>query len=147
MPGAIGAFNLIIFKSFFQQIPAELEESAKIDGYNDLQILLRIVLPLSKPLLATFAVMFAVAHWNAWFGYVLYINDAKKWPVQVVLRMIVNAANGSIGDSLSISNDYVPPQEVIKMCVITIATVPIMIVYPFLQKYFTKGILLGSVKG
>lgn len=147
VPGAISAFDLILFKNFFQQIPAELEESAKIDGCNDLKILLSIILPLSKPLLATFGVMFAVGHWNSWFAYVLYISDAKKWPVQVVLQQMVASANSAIGDASTINQDYVPPQDIIKMCVITIVTIPIMIVYPFLQKYFTKGMLVGSVKG
>lgn len=146
VPGAIGAFELILFKNFFQQIPAELEESAKIDGCNDLRILFTIILPLSKPLLATFGVMSAVGNWNAWFNYILYISDPKKWPVQVVLQMMVSSANAQIGDT-AINQDYVPPQEIIKMCVIVIVTLPIMIVYPFLQKYFTKGMLVGSVKG
>ena len=146
LPSAIGAFNLIIFKSFFQNIPAELEESARIDGCTELMILLRIVLPLSIPLLATFTVIFAVGHWNSWFNYVLYINDPDKYPVQVVLRQMVSAANSQIGNTLSIE-DYSPPQQIIRMCVITIATVPILIVYPFVQKHFTKGMLLGSIKG
>lgn len=147
LPSAISAFNLIIFKNFFQQLPEELEESAKIDGCSDLRILGSIILPISVPLLATFTVIFAVGHWNSWFGYVLYINDAKKWPVQVVLRMIVASANSQIGNKLLMEGDYTPPQDIIRMCIITIATVPILVVYPFVQKYFTQGILLGSVKG
>ena len=147
VPSAISAFNLIIFISFFKQLPEELEESAKIDGCTDIGILAKIILPISVPLLATFTVIFAVGHWNSWFSYVLYINDPKKWPVQVVLRMIVSSANSQIGNALSVNEDYTPPQDIIRMCIITIATVPILIVYPFVQKYFTQGILLGSVKG
>lgn len=147
LPSAISAFNLIIFKNFFQQLPEELEESAKIDGCSDLRILGSIILPISVPLLATFTVIFAVGHWNSWFSYVLYMNDAKKWPVQVVLRMIVASANSQIGNSMAVNEDYTPPQDIIRMCIITIATVPILVVYPFVQKHFTQGILLGSVKG
>ena len=146
LPSAIGAFNLIIFKSFFQNIPSELVESARIDGCTEFRILAGIVLPLSIPLLATFTVIFAVGHWNSWFNYVLYINDPEKMPVQVVLRTMVSTSNSQIGDTLAFE-DYTPPQQIIRMCVIAIATVPILVVYPFVQKHFTKGMLLGSVKG
>ncbi|MCI1982080.1 MAG: carbohydrate ABC transporter permease [Oscillospiraceae bacterium] len=147
IPGAVSAFTLMVFISFFRSIPSELEEAAKIDGCNDFMIFLKIVLPLSTPLLATFVLLFAVGHWNEWFNYILYINDGSKWPVQVVLRNILASSNSSIGDSLMMGEDYTPPQDVVRYCVIVIATVPILIVYPFLQKYFTKGIMLGSVKG
>ena len=147
IPGAVSAFTLTVFISFFRSIPKELEEAAKIDGCNDLVIFLKIILPLSTPLLATFTLLFAVGHWNAWFNYILYINDGSKWPVQVVLRNILASSNSSIGDSLMMGEDYTPPQDVVRYCVIVIATVPILIVYPFLQEYFTKGIMLGSVKG
>lgn len=147
IPGAVSASTLIVFISFFRSIPGELEEAARIDGCNDVMIFFRIILPLSTPLLATFTLLFAVGNWNAWFNYILYINDGSKWPVQVVLRNILAASNSSIGDSLMMGEDYTPPQDVIRYCVIVIATVPILIVYPFLQKYFTKGIMLGSVKG
>lgn len=148
IPGAISAFNLIILRNFFQQLPDGLEESAKIDGCNDFQILIRIVLPLSLPAMATFALFYAVGHWNTFFSAILYINDTTKWPIQVWLRQIVILSQGGIGDSQQMGSDYVaPPGEVIKMAVIVVSTVPILLVYPFLQKHFAKGVLLGSVKG
>lgn len=148
IPVAISAYNLIILKNFFQQIPSELDESAKMDGCNDIGILFRIILPLSGPALATFALFYAVGHWNSYFNAILYINDNAKWPIQVWLRQIVILSEGSIGDSEALDSSFVmPPAEVIKMAVIVIATVPILIVYPFLQKHFAKGVLLGSVKG
>jgi putative aldouronate transport system permease protein len=147
LPGAVSASSLIVFISFFRSLPRELEEAAKIVGCNDFIIFLKIVLPISTPLIATFTLLFAVGNWNSWFNYVLYINDSLKWPVQVILRTILSTSNSSIGDSLMMGEDYTPPQDVVRYCTIAIATVPILIVYPFLQKYFTKGIMLGSVKG
>lgn len=148
IPGAISAFNLIIIKNFFQQLPDGLEESAKMDGCNDLGIFLKIVLPLSMPAIATFSLFYAVGHWNTYFNAVLYINDNAKWPIQVLLRQIVILASGGIGDSAAMDSDYVtPPDQAVKMAVIVISTLPILLVYPFLQKHFAKGVLLGSVKG
>ncbi|MFM9278666.1 carbohydrate ABC transporter permease [Paenibacillus jiagnxiensis] len=147
IPGAISAFNLIVLKNFFQQIPEGLEEAAKIDGCHDLGILFRIVLPLSMPAMATFGLFYAVAHWNSYFNAVMYINDSEKWPVQIVLRQIVLLSQDMIGDSTAQAEpmEYLP--QTIRMASIVIATIPIIIVYPFLQKYFAKGVMLGSVKG
>ncbi len=148
LPGAISAFNLIIIRSFFQQLPDGLEESAKIDGASDPGILLKIVLPLSMPVLATFSLFYAVGHWNTFFSAVLYINDSTKWPIQVLLRQIVILSQGgSLGDTTAFEQDFVPPDQAVKMAVIVISTIPILVVYPFLQKHFAKGVLLGSVKG
>lgn len=145
IPSAISAFNLIVLKNFFQQIPDGLEDSAKIDGCSDLGVLFRIVLPLSMPAMATFALFYAVSHWNQFFNAVMYINDNTKWPIQVLLREIVILAQSRIGDA-SIDETQIQPLT-IRMAVIVFATVPILFVYPFLQKHFTKGVLLGSVKG
>lgn len=146
IPSAISAFNLIILKNFFQSIPEELKESAKIDGSHELGVLFRIVLPLSLPAMAAFGLFYAVGIWNQYFSAILYLTDAAKYPVQVILRQVIILTNGSIGDSTEIEN--VPYYgNSIKMAVIVIATVPIMMVYPFLQKHFAKGVLLGSVKG
>lgn len=145
LPGAVTAYNLIIFISFFKSLPSELEEAAKIDGCNDVRTLFQIILPLCKPLFATFTLMFAVAHWNSWFDYVLYISNSKMWPIQVQLQQILNSADTAIG--LEGTTDYVPPTDVVKYCVIIVSTVPILCIYPFLQKYFSKGIMIGSVKG
>ncbi|NOU94558.1 ABC transporter permease subunit [Paenibacillus sp. LMG 31456] len=148
VPGLISAFNLIIMRSFFQQLPDGLEEAARIDGCSDIGILFRIVLPLSAPVLASLALFYAVGHWNAYFNAILYINDSTFWPIQVWLRQIVILSQGGIGDSTQFGENFVPPPaETIKMAVIVISTLPILIVYPFLQKHFAKGALLGSVKG
>lgn len=144
LPTAISSFNLMLFKNYFQGLPLELEESAKLAGYNDLSILFRIILPISKPLIATFVVMFGVEHWNSWFNAILYLNDSDMWPIQVILRQIITSAS-QVGDAMGGASS-IPPATV-RNCTIVIATVPILVVYPFLQKYFTKGLLVGSVKG
>ncbi|WP_168120414.1 carbohydrate ABC transporter permease [Paenibacillus sp. HB172176] len=148
LPGLINAFNLIVLKNFFQQLPEGLEESARIDGCSDYGVLFRIVLPLSGSALATFGLFYAVGHWNTFFNAILYMNDAHKWPIQVWLRQIIILSQGGIGDSQNFDDSFiVPPPAIIKMAVIVISTVPILLVYPFLQRHFAKGVLLGSVKG
>ncbi|MEI7027258.1 carbohydrate ABC transporter permease [Paenibacillus sp. y28] len=148
IPGLVSAFNLIIMRNFFQQLPDGLEEAARIDGCSDIGILFRIVLPLSAPVLASLSLFYAVGHWNAYFSAVLYINENTLWPIQVWLRQIVILSQGGIGDSTQFGDDFVPPPaETVKMAVIVLSTLPILIVYPFLQKHFAKGALLGSVKG
>ena len=148
LPGAISAYNMMIVKNFFQGIPQELEESAQLDGCNDLSTLIRIVLPLSLPVLATFGLFYAVGHWNAYFGAMIYLTDDKMYPLQLILRNIIVTAEAAAGDmSLMDPNFVEPPKESIKMAVIVVATVPIMCVYPFLQKYFVKGVMVGALKG
>ncbi|MBW7453675.1 carbohydrate ABC transporter permease [Paenibacillus sepulcri] len=148
LPNAINAFNLIVLRNFFQQLPEGLEEAAKIDGCNDLRILWQIIIPLSLPAMATFTLFYAVGHWNSFFHAVLYINDNLKWPVQVWLRQIVILSQGGMGDSAAFDSTYItPPSQIVKMAVIVVSTVPILCVYPFLQKHFAKGAMLGSVKG
>ncbi|WP_454193864.1 carbohydrate ABC transporter permease [Paenibacillus sp. Marseille-Q7038] len=148
LPGAIGAFNLIVVKNFFQELPAGLEEAASIDGCTDLGVLWRIVLPLSKPVIATFALFYAVGHWNNFFSALLYLTDSAKWPLQIMLRQIVLLSQGTVGDMANLDQNFVqPPEQSIKMAVIVVGTIPILLVYPFLQKHFAKGVLLGSIKG
>lgn len=148
IPGAISAFNLIIVKNFFQELPQELEEAAKIDGCTELGLLWRIVLPLSTPVLATFTLFYAVGHWNNFFSALLYLNDPAKWPLQVMLRQIVLLSQMAAGDMTTVDPQFVKQQEQsIKMAVIVVGTIPILLVYPFLQKHFAKGVLIGSVKG
>ncbi|MFD0716078.1 carbohydrate ABC transporter permease [Paenibacillus sp. GCM10027626] len=148
LPGAISAFNLIIVKNFFQELPPGLEESARIDGCTEVGVLWKIVLPLSKPVLATFGMFYAVGHWNNFFTALLYVNSPEKWPLQVLLRQIVLLSQGSLGDSTQMDHLFEqPPEQAVKMAAIVVGTVPILLVYPFLQKHFAKGILLGSVKG
>ncbi|GAA4842528.1 carbohydrate ABC transporter permease [Paenibacillus vulneris] len=148
LPGAISAFNLIVVKNFFQEMPPGLEEAARIDGCTELGVLWRIVLPLSKPVLATFGLFYAVGHWNNFITALLYINDPDKWPLQVMLRQLVMLSQGNIGDMSQLDPTFVqPPEQTIKMAVIVVGTIPILLVYPFLQKHFAKGVLIGSIKG
>jgi putative aldouronate transport system permease protein len=146
LPGAISAFNLIVMRNFFMNIPEELIESARIDGASDPRVLWSIVLPLSKAVLAAIGLFYGVAHWNNFFSATLYINNTELWPVQVVLRQIVlqgqNLGDVDMGDALN-----APPPVTIQMATVVVATLPILLVYPFLQKYFVKGILTGSIKG
>jgi len=148
LPGAISTFNLIVMKNFIQQIPDELKEAARIDGANELYILIRVILPLSLPVLATFCLFYAVSLWNSYFDCMLYINTSSKWTVQVLLRQIILTAQG-LGDqdAMGHSARAIIPSEAVKNAAVLVATLPILIVYPFLQKYFAKGALLGSVKG
>ncbi|GBG10411.1 ABC transporter permease [Paenibacillus sp. MY03] len=148
LPGAISAFNMIIIKNFFQQLPPGLEESARIDGCTDLGVLWRIALPLSKPIIATFGLFYAVGHWNNFFSALLFLNDHTKWPLQVILREIVMLSQLAAGDMGAMDPNFIePPDQSVKMAVIVVGTLPILLVYPFLQKHFAKGVLLGSIKG
>ncbi|WP_135549294.1 carbohydrate ABC transporter permease [Paenibacillus cymbidii] len=144
LTGLVSPFILIILKNFFQALPEEVEESAKIDGANEPVILFRIILPLSLPAIATIALFYAVGHWNTFMSAILYMNNQAKWPIQVLLRQIVTVSTAGIGDD---EFAYIPPSNIIRSAVIVVATLPILLVYPFLQRYFTKGIMLGSVKG
>jgi len=150
IPGAISAFNVIIMKNFFQSVPVELEESAKIDGGSNLGILFRIVIPLSMPAIATITLFHAVGHWNSFFDTVLYITDRKMYPLQVYLRELVMFNQSNIDNNSGYSanmDSALLALESIKAAALIASTIPILIVYPFLQKYFVKGIMLGSVKG
>jgi putative aldouronate transport system permease protein len=148
LPVAISPFNLIVMRQFFLSIPGELHEAAVIDGANELHIFRTIILPLSKPSLAAFTLFYAVTHWNNYFTGILYLNTPEKWPIQVILRQIVVV--GEAQSTLSggqILLEHAPPAETIQMAAIIVATLPILVVYPFLQKHFAKGVMLGSVKG
>ncbi|OPA72797.1 ABC transporter permease [Paenibacillus selenitireducens] len=148
LPGAISAFNLIILKNFFQSIPEELEEAARIDGCRNFGVLFKIVLPLSMPALATFTLFYAVGNWNQFFNAVLYITKPSLWTVQVFLRQMIfqGSTQDLIGQAGVISGVEIIPTT-IQMAAIVVSTVPILIVYPFLQKHFAQGVMLGSVKG
>lgn len=150
LPGAISAWSLIIVKTFFQDLPPGLEEAARIDGATDLQILARIVLPLSMPIVATFSLFYAVGHWNAFFDALIYLfKRTDLWPLQLMLRqMVAFATQGTFGDASDLAElTGSVPEDGVKMAVIVVSTVPILMVYPFLQKYFTKGVLIGAIKG
>ncbi|NOU97190.1 ABC transporter permease subunit [Paenibacillus sp. LMG 31456] len=149
LPVLTSGWYVILMKSFFDSIPVELEESAVIDGSTDIGVFFRIVLPLSLPALAAFGLFYAVAYWNTFFSAVLYINDHAKWPLQLVLRnMLIDSstqAGGSAAAEMMAGQNI--PTETLKMAAVVIATIPILCVYPFLQKHFAKGVMLGSVKG
>lgn len=144
MPTLVSAFNLVVLRSFFMNLPEELYDAAKVDGAGDFRILVRIVLPLSKAVLAVISLFYAVTYWNAFFNSLLYLNDSAKWPLPMVLRTYVLQ-----GQSLNAASagEVLAPQQAVQMAVLVIAVVPILCVYPFLQRYFTKGVLTGAVKG
>lgn len=142
----ISSFNLIVVKSFFDSLPSELEDSARIDGCTDLGVFMRIVIPLSMPAVAAFTLFFAVAHWNTYFNALIYLSDAKKWTLQVLVKsLIIDASANSVEGSRS--EDVTLPVESIRLAAVVLAILPILVIYPFLQKHFAKGVLLGSVKG
>ncbi|WP_054027685.1 carbohydrate ABC transporter permease [Bacillus sp. FJAT-28004] len=146
LPGAISAWNLIVMRTFFQSIPEELIESAKIDGANDFYIYFRIVLPLSMAIVAVMGLFHAVGEWNSWFSAVIYLRDREMYPLQLFLReiLIQNRVDNLLITSSDI--DAMQAKRIIKYAVIIVSTVPILLVYPFLQKYFVKGVLIGSLK-
>lgn len=144
LPMAINPFSLIIIKNFFQELPKELEESARIDGANELRILRSIVAPLSKPVLATFGLFYAVGLWNDYMSPLLYLGDQDKWTLQMILRQVTASATLTADD---MNSDVPPPAQGIKFAVVMVATIPVLLAYPFLQKHFAKGMLIGSVKG
>jgi len=146
LPTALGAYNLILMKSFISAIPRDLEESAFMDGANELKVLFRIIVPLSKPAIATFVIFQAVAQWNTFFNAIIYTSKRNLWPLMLILRDLVVEEGGIARDALDASSGNVT-EFTIKMAIIIVATLPILLVYPFLQKYFMKGLLIGSIKG
>lgn len=148
LPGAMSAFNMIILKNYFQGLPMELEEAATIDGANDLFTFIRIILPLSGPVLASVSLFYAVGHWNAYFNAMMYIQDTSMEVVQIVLRRIIFLTGAAVEDtSFDWGSAGSPPTKAVRMATTMVATVPILIVYPFIQKFFTAGVMVGSVKG
>ncbi|MFC9325739.1 carbohydrate ABC transporter permease [Kitasatospora sp. NPDC057015] len=146
IPGAVNAFNLVVVRNVFMDLPAELFDSARIDGANEWQILWRIVLPLSKAVLAVVSLFYAVALWSDFFSAMIYLNDTAKWPIQLVLRQFVLEGQ-SMTQLAPNPNQPLPQPQTLQMAVTVVATLPILIVYPFVQRFFTKGVLVGAVKG
>lgn len=144
LPGAISVYNMIVMKTSFDGIPSSLEEALKIDGGNDWHILVHIIVPLSKSTIAVMALFYGVSHWNEWFYAMIFIKDPNKVPLQLVLRAILlqgaTKAGGDAADAMGLA-------ENIKYATIIVATVPILLIYPFIQKYFVKGVMIGAVKG
>jgi putative aldouronate transport system permease protein len=147
IPVLISPWNLIVFSQFFKSIPEELNEAALIDGAGPFTVFAQVVLPLSKPALATFGLFYAVMHWNSYFTGMLYLSNPKLWTIQLLLRQIVVVNDTSSLSAEQFVNVQPPPAETIQMAAILLATLPILVVYPFLQKHFAKGVMIGSVKG
>ncbi|MBC8629330.1 carbohydrate ABC transporter permease [Firmicutes bacterium OM04-13BH] len=143
LPNAISTFNLLVMKSFFAGLPEELEEAAAIDGMNTYQIFLKIIIPLSKPIIATMCLFYMVTMWNEWFTPMLYLDSKDKWPVALYVRQLVEGANNTeIG-----SSDASSVQATVKSATMVLTSIPIICVYPFVQKYFVQGMTIGAVKG
>ena len=149
LPSAISAFNVIVLRNFFQSLPYDLEEAAKIDGASDIRVFVQIILPLAAPGLATIALFYAVAYWNEWFTAVLYIRDRALWPLQMFMREILINSDITAMENHAIIETSVetPPTFSVKGATTIATTLPILVLYPFLQKYFVTGMTMGSIKG
>jgi len=147
LPIAMSAYNLIIMRTAFLGHPVELEESAKLDGANDFTILFRIVLPLSMPVVAVMILFYGVAHWNSWFNALIYMRTRELYPLQLILREILITNNTDSMITGVGGGDKMPIGETIKYATIIVSTIPILCLYPFLQKYFVKGVMIGAIKG
>ena len=147
LPSAITTTNLIIMKSAFQAIPESLSESARLDGASYLQILIKIMIPLSKATMAVMVLYYGVSRWNSWFAASIYLNNSDLFPLQLVMRNILNMANQMAGSTGAGADEMAQLVELIKYALIVVTTAPILALYPFLQKYFVKGVMIGAVKG
>jgi putative aldouronate transport system permease protein len=146
VPTAVNAFNVIVLRAFFMNLPSALIDSARIDGASEATVLRRVVLPLSKAAMAVIGLFYAVSYWNAFFNALLYINDASKWPLQLVIQTyVVNSS--PLGTGQLMPGEALPPQQSLQMAILVVSIVPILLVYPFLQRHFAKGVLTGAVKG
>lgn len=145
LPNLVSAFNLLVMKTFFEHLPPEVLDAAKVDGASDWRVLGDVVLPLSRPLLATVGLFYAVGHWNGFLEAVLYISSPEKQPLQVVLREILAA--GNVNEYVEMNVRQAMPIQSVRMAAVVITVVPMLLVYPFLQRHFTQGMLVGSVKG
>lgn len=147
LPGAISPWNMFILRTGFQQIPEELYEAAIIDGANDLQTLVRIALPLAKPVLATLLLFYAVGHWNEFFHALIFLDDRAKYPIQLVMRSVVVLGAFEQANELAGNTNFAVVDKTLKYATIIVSTLPILAVYPFVQRYFVKGVMIGSIKG
>ncbi len=144
---AINAFYMFIMRTYFQGQPTALHEAAIIDGANDLQILARIVVPLAKPIMATMLLFYAVQHWNSFFHALIFLTEKRLYPLQLILRSVVVEATFEQMNDIGAATDFMVLEKTIRFSVIMVSTLPILLVYPFLQKYFVKGVMIGALKG
>ena len=147
LPGAINVWNMFIMRTSFQSIPEELYEAAILDGANDLQTLYYMVLPLSMPVIATLLMFYAVGHWNEFFNALIYLDDRAKFPIQLILRNVVILGNFEQTNELSGGSDFAAIEQTLRYATIMVSTLPILAVYPFVQRYFVKGVMIGAIKG
>lgn len=149
LPGAVSVYNVIIMRTFFQSIPNELQEAASIDGCGNIAFLMKIVMPLSMPIIAVMTLFYGVGHWNAYFDSLIYLNDESKFPLQLFLRqmLIQEDMSGMSSASDSAISEHLMQIEGLKYAVVIVASLPMLVLYPFLQKYFVKGVMIGSLKG
>ncbi|GAB3712136.1 carbohydrate ABC transporter permease [Nocardiopsis oceani] len=150
LPTAVNAFNLVVMRAFFMNLPREISDSARVDGASEWTILTRLVLPMSKGVVAVIGLFYAVGYWNAFFNAILYINDNAKWPLQLVLRQYVQQGQQLSSSSVvgeAVQGTASAPNLAIQMAIVVVALVPVMFIYPLVQKHFTKGVIIGAVKG
>lgn len=148
IPDAINSWNLMIMRTYFMGMPDSLEESAKIDGAGDLLVLAKIIIPLAMPVMAVMTLFYAVGHWNSWFSASIYLHDRDKFPLQLFLReLLIATSSDTMAAGAAADADRVPLEMTIRYAAIIVATVPVLLVYPYLQKYFVKGVMIGSLKG
>ncbi len=146
-PTAMSAYNLIIMRTAFMGVPVSLEESARLDGANDFTILFKVIIPLSMPVIAVMILFYGVGHWNSWFNAMIYLRTRDLFPLQLILReILIQNSTDSMMTGVG-GGDKMPVGETIKYATIIVATVPILCLYPFLQKYFVKGVMIGAIKG
>jgi len=148
LPGAVNTTNLIILRTAFEAIPPSLEESAKIDGAGDFTVFWTITLPLSKAALAVMVLYYGVGHWNSWFNASIYLKTRAKYPLQLILReILVEDQVGTMMSAMDANEGFLNLKETIKYATVIVATLPILCIYPLIQKYFTKGVMIGAIKG
>ncbi|MGI6725330.1 MAG: carbohydrate ABC transporter permease [Christensenellales bacterium] len=147
LPYAINTYNMIIMRTSFSDVPASLEESARLDGANDMQILMRIIIPLSMPVIAIIILFYGVSHWNSWFSAMIYLRSRSKFPLQLILREILIASSTTAMTADVANIDKEPVEAVVKYATIIVATLPILLLYPFMQRYFVQGVMIGAIKG
>jgi len=147
LPWLVSSYNLIILRTFFTGLPDSLEEAAMLDGANDLDVLVRIYIPLSRPALAVLALYYGVGIWNSWYPALVFMRTRSLYPLQMILREVLILETDAAADNNAMMVEESFNRELVKYCTVVVSTVPILVIYPFLQKYFVKGVMIGAIKG